>query len=375
MPSMNLSTLNGPELRQLLDTARARGQAELSYQILQEMEARREARGRGLFRMRRGAAEPRVLDLGDPQEAEDDIPPMPSWVAPVREPPPAAVLEPKPKPKPKPVREPSPPPSRRRKAAPPAAAAVPAPEVAPAAPPPSPTPEPPRPRSVWDAEPEPLPMPTRPARERKRPGLSRPPAVFAAGMAAGVVLGVGVAGMWREAPPPAPVPVAMQTAALTPRPAPVAPAPIAAPEPAPAPEVTDASAVEASPTESTPAPSPDAADYAQEAGPALELPREPEPAEEEAAAAEAPRDACAARPTPADRTICGDPELQRLQRQLRRAYAQALDAHEERDLLRQRQLAWRDARSAVSNPDRLATLYEDRIRRLNAATEAARRAR
>ncbi|MBU2364652.1 MAG: DUF1311 domain-containing protein, partial [Alphaproteobacteria bacterium] len=82
--------------------------------------------------------------------------------------------------------------------------------------------------------------------------------------------------------------------------------------------------------------------------------------------------ACAGEPTPADRTICDDPELQRLQRELRDAYAEALDAHEDRDLLRQRQLAWRDARNTVTDPARLARLYEDRIRKLNSATAAAR---
>jgi uncharacterized protein len=85
--------------------------------------------------------------------------------------------------------------------------------------------------------------------------------------------------------------------------------------------------------------------------------------------------ACAAAPTPADREICADPELRRLQRELRQAYAKALEAHQDRALLRQRQLAWRDERSTVSDPDRLARLYEQRIRKLNAATEEARQQR
>ena len=41
MPDIDLSTLNGPELRGLLDAARRRGAAQQSYQILQEMDARR----------------------------------------------------------------------------------------------------------------------------------------------------------------------------------------------------------------------------------------------------------------------------------------------------------------------------------------------
>ncbi|WP_296596124.1 lysozyme inhibitor LprI family protein, partial [Phenylobacterium sp.] len=86
-------------------------------------------------------------------------------------------------------------------------------------------------------------------------------------------------------------------------------------------------------------------------------------------------DACAGAATPADRVICGDPGLQRLQRDLRRAYAEALAAHEERDVLRARQLAWRDGRSSVTDPARLAALYQQRIRRLDAATADARRSR
>jgi uncharacterized protein YecT (DUF1311 family) len=81
---------------------------------------------------------------------------------------------------------------------------------------------------------------------------------------------------------------------------------------------------------------------------------------------------CAAQPTPADRTICETPRLQRLQRDLRQAYADALDAHQDRDLLREHQLAWRDSRSTITDPDRLARLYEERIRKLNAAAAEAR---
>jgi uncharacterized protein YecT (DUF1311 family) len=372
MPSMNLSTLSGPELRRLLDTARARGQAQLTYQILQEMEARRAAGGRprGLFRMRRRNAKPMALVLDDPPEdPEDDIPPMPLWGAPTREPDAPRELPPEPlvlapKPRPKPARTPSAPPSRRRKAAP---AAAPAPEVAPPTEPVPPTAltEPPRPRSVWDApsdEPPPPPVVQPPPPRRFSRGSA---AFFAVGMAAGVVVGVGASELWRNAPPPAaPAPAAVETAALAPPSAPVVPPPVA-PQPTPGPAATDA----AMPAVAPPDPPPETA------GPALELPLEPELSPDASDLAEAPRDDCAARSTPADRTICGDPELQQLQQELRRAYAQALDAHQDRDVLRQRQLAWRDARSAVSNRDRLARLYEDRIRRLNAATEAARRAR
>jgi hypothetical protein len=85
--------------------------------------------------------------------------------------------------------------------------------------------------------------------------------------------------------------------------------------------------------------------------------------------------ACATEPTPADRTICGVPDLRRLRGELRQAYAEALQAHQDRALLRERQLAWASARNTVSDPDRLAALYEERIRKLNAATAAARQGR
>ena len=54
MLQVNLSNLSGPELRRLLDATRSRGEAALSYQILQEMAARREDGGlRGPFHARR----------------------------------------------------------------------------------------------------------------------------------------------------------------------------------------------------------------------------------------------------------------------------------------------------------------------------------
>jgi uncharacterized protein len=85
--------------------------------------------------------------------------------------------------------------------------------------------------------------------------------------------------------------------------------------------------------------------------------------------------ACAADLTPADRVICGDPNLRRLQRDLRVAYAEALAAHQDRALLRQRQLAWRDARNNIADSERLTWAYEQRIRKLKSATADARRQR
>jgi uncharacterized protein len=107
-----------------------------------------------------------------------------------------------------------------------------------------------------------------------------------------------------------------------------------------------------------------------EAAKTAEMPRADAPA-----AVPAVANACATQPTPADRTICGDPELRDLQRELRQAYTKALEAHEDRALLRQRQLAWASARDSVTDSDRLARLYEQRIRKLDAATAEARHLR
>jgi hypothetical protein len=212
-------------------------------------------------------------------------------------------------------------------------------------------------------------------------------------------------GMSRPATPDA---APVQTAALAPTPAPALP-PQAVAEAAPDSAATAAlgpgdaqPAPEANATPASPPPK------AQEAAPVLDgtVMELPAPGTEEAeaeaakaakaekaaeraraarersalaqAAPEAPAVAakgCATQPTPADRAICGDARLRRLQADLRRAYDEALAAHEDRALLREHQLAWRDTRSAVGDPDRLARLYEERIRKLNAATAEARRQR
>jgi len=360
MPNVDLSSLSGPELRRLLDSTRERGDAGASYRILQEMAARRDSdKGRrGLFAIRK-PAEPRVLevDLGDPLEPQDELPPMPNWRPP--EPQAAVASEP----------EPAPRPPRRRKAAPPE----------PMAPIAAPDPEPPltlglrpQPRSVWDDDPEPPPPPARAPKVRV-PGLGRATGVgFGVGAALGVALGWWVAGTFREAPRPLAVASApIQTPVSAPQPLPVTPLPVpSTAEPEPAPETPPEVTAEPAPPELAegPAPSPDSADVARDATAEVVEPRRPP-----VVRTTAPSDGCAAAPTPADRTICGDRKLQRLQRELREAYAEALDAHEERDLLRQRQLAWREARNTVSDPARLARLYEQRIRKLNAATAEARR--
>lgn len=312
---LDLANLSGRELRRLLDSARERGQAAQSYQILQEMARRREA-GPAPRRGRRRPEEPRVIaiDLGDPLEPKGDdtldVPAPPSLAdgeeAGHQAPPLELTLDR----------------------------------------------EPPRPR-------------------RPRRG---PPAlvVFAAGasvgVAAGVALGgwVGVGAPAVLPPPPKAVQAQAQTAppaAVTPTAGPVvadlAPPPAPPVDPAAVEEVSAPQALEVAVASSeTPPAASDAAVTAQ----AVET-------------EDAPSDACEGAATPADRAICGDPELQRLQRELRRAYAEALDAHQDRTVLRQRQLAWRDARSGIGDPERLASLYEARIRKLESATADARRQR
>ena len=339
MPQVNLSGLNGSELRQLLDASRRRGDAALSYSILQEMAARRDGGAARHASKGRRQSEPRVVavDLSGPTE-KDQLPPMPNW-------------------------RPAPQDAKDELLArdEPIAAAEPQ------------TPEPveiSRPLSLRRDEPTPpyvasedLDLRLRPASPRKERAAPRGVSLrvfagFTAGIALGTAFGWWAGGMARDV---LPLPAPIQTAALAPEPAPPPPPPAAAPL-----------------AEALPVP---AADTLADAVTPPQV-NEPVPAEAASEATEPPAPStpvvasgCATEPTPADRVICGHPNLQRLQSQLRHAYAEALDAHEDRDLLRQRQLAWRDARNAVSDPDRLTALYEARIRKLNAATGQAQGAR
>lgn len=359
MPQINLSSLSGAELRQRLDASRARGDATLAYEILREMEARRAAEagrrrskaGRGAGRRRAG--EPRIVDvdLGDPLDKGDDLPPMPHWRAPDLAAAKAAARAAEPVEEPVGAAEPAEvtPPRFRTLEAP---LALVEPEPAPRAA------EPEIEDLRMAAEPHAAARPPRRPRAGSGHGL-RIAAGFAVGITSGVALGWFAADLARESPPPAQMAVAALAAAP----------PAARVEPAPEP------AASALPTEMAEAPA--AADAAAPAATVeLELPAaEPSPPVETAAVADPgplAANGCAAEPTPADREICADPELQRLQQSLRRAYAEALDAHEDRALLRQRQLAWREARSDVTDPVRLARLYEQRIRRLDAAAAQAR---
>jgi uncharacterized protein YecT (DUF1311 family) len=315
MLQVDLSSLSGAELRSLLDTTRSRGQADLSYRILQEMEARRarEPGPKALFKRRRGEPKMIELNLGDPLEPEpdedDDVPSLSD----ARE----APLELRP------VDhvDNGPPPERQKKVG-------------------------------------------------FRTGI-------AVGVVGGLALGLGLAEVTFQSDAPAANP---PIEALLSPPAHAAPPPKILPvvaEAPPAPRVpTEAPAAEAAaPTEvadNAPLPS-DAVTTAKEilAPPADDETTQADPPAKTLVSAKA----CAGQPTPADRTICEDPDLQKLQRDLRHAYARALDAHEDRALLREHQLAWADARDGVSDPVKLARLYEQRIRKLDAATEDARRQR
>lgn len=354
MLHVDLSSLRGPELRRLLDTTRERGQAQLSYEILQEMAARRERGGKP-------SPQPRVVEmnLGDPLELEEE----PLDDAPLDEP---LSLTP---------------------------------EAAP-------------PRGPEDAIPLHMPREAPPPRPPARRTLW-PLATFAFGITLGAGLGWWAGGIASQphapriapdqTPPPAAATVAEAAPAIPaePPPPPVAPIPAAAApnagEPNVAPEALANPPAAAPPpaaaADSDAAPPAAAAELAQIAPVAPAVPKRPaKPATPPAPAPEArtePRTVasegepvriapagpggCAAQPTPADRTICADPRLQRLQRDLRKAYAEALAAHEDRATLRERQMAWKDQRDGVADPSQLARLYEARIRKLEAATADAKR--
>jgi uncharacterized protein YecT (DUF1311 family) len=358
--------MSGPELRQLLDSVRSRGQAAQSYEILQEMARRRDDESAGDGRKRRFGGKRRAeaphiieLDLGDPLEPQpepwevEDLPEAPReplTLAPFEEddgflqpPPPAAERPVDDEPPLTLGREPEPVRAASRR-----------------------TPKPPKPaRPPKAARPAPPPKAPKASRPARRPGSALG---FALGGLAGIVLGVGVGGSLREAfalpqasdePPPMAVAPPPPLPPIAPEPAVVAEAEL--PRETQLAEAIDApEALTAAEDVAAMTPSPDV-----EAEPP-KVEAKPEPKVELAAAA------CAAEPTPADRAICGDAELQKLQRDLRQAYAGALAAHADRDLLRQRQLAWRDARNGVSDTSKLAALYEARIRKLNAATADAR---
>lgn len=378
MLQINLSTLNGAELRRLLDASRQRGDAALSYQVLQEMAERRDARPGG----RRKDAEPRLAMVAtDEPQVDDAAPPMPAWRPPEAE----AAHEP-------PVILAQTPMSSRPYGGQAAATPqepLPSLSLGPDA---SETPHAAAPDDLdlrMDAQGRPSPP--------KAPPPSRPPrrsggaiglglvTGFAVGAAIGLGLGWWSGGILRE-PRDTATPVQVATAAP---PAPAAAAEPAATPPTPPDFATPQSATDqtaAAPVAAQPVTAPEdtkTAEAPTSANPKLaEQPParpgddadRPAPTSVSAPIATKVGD-CAAQPTPADRTICGDPALKTLQRDLQRAYAAALAAHADKATLRERQLAWRDARSNVSEPEKLTELYQERIRKLNAASAEARAAK
>jgi hypothetical protein len=378
MPQVDLTTLKESELRRLLGAAREAGHAAEAYEILKELAARREAGGRPLFGARR-AAEPRVIavDADDSGEApaaepaeEDDIPPLPPGWVPQAPPQAARPAKGKRRAATKPL-PPKPQPAARKATTPDDLPPLPAFR-------PLFEPDPPEPDPLEDLRLEATPPP-QPASKSARAtsGLVRwSGPIFAVGVALGVAFGWWAGGVTHElmqANPPPALPEAASTPVET-----------AQDEVRPPSRPATHRAAASTSVEPAASPAPSAADFVRDAAatsaetaPAetAEAPRPAAPSSREPVRiARAPPLGCASEPTPADRTICRTPHLQALQRELRRAYAEALIVHQDRALLRQRELAWADARNDVAEPERLARLYDERIRRLRAATAEARRA-
>jgi uncharacterized protein YecT (DUF1311 family) len=371
MPDVDLAALSGPELRGLLGSARERGDAALSYEILKEMAARREPRP-GVSR-RRPRGEPRIVsvDLGDPTDRKDELPPMRAWRPPPKDveaadvrvpPPPDAPGHPLGRAQAQPGPERAWPPitllrAEDFEAMTMAAAERPAGAI----------PEPDRALGEPGPTVESLPAPRR-HRAKRIASLAVSAAVGAAG---GMGLGWFLGGMSRTPPSVTAPPEIAHAMTVTPGDlhAPASGAGGLAASPTPAPSQPLAAQAAARETElESPQPSSQEGDLSPP-----EPPRPPPATPAETPAART--NACTSEPTAADRTICGDPELRRLQRQLRQAYADALEAHRDKALLRQRQLAWREARNAITDPERLAFAYEQRIQQLKAATADARKHR
>ncbi len=154
----------------------------------------------------------------------------------------------------------------------------------------------------------------------------------------------GVAPPWRPKPPP-PAPRAME--AYVAAPPPVLHPPAAAEETAQLPPRLSPEDVAEATTEPA-------------AAPALVPERQ------------APADPCGALPTAAERMLCADPSLKAQHRQLQEAYIRALNSRADPKALDAGQAAFRLAVSRAETPERLAELYDRRIRELNAATAEAR---
>ena len=84
---------------------------------------------------------------------------------------------------------------------------------------------------------------------------------------------------------------------------------------------------------------------------------------------------CTAARAPADRIICDDAQLSRLDAELGVAYAAAADAVPRSDLLRAEQRTWITKRDKLADAEAMRRAYQDRIGELQQAADAARKVR
>lgn len=94
------------------------------------------------------------------------------------------------------------------------------------------------------------------------------------------------------------------------------------------------------------------------------------PAPVAAAATPEHRNACLDLPTPGERLVCGYPSLAILDRRMTAAYERALDAAPNPQGLANAQAAWRRLRDGAWDREQLATMYDARIRDLEALSPA-----
>jgi uncharacterized protein YecT (DUF1311 family) len=73
---------------------------------------------------------------------------------------------------------------------------------------------------------------------------------------------------------------------------------------------------------------------------------------------------CRFAPTPAERLLCANPQLQTVDRRMKQAYRKALAAGADREILEGEQAAWRTARNGASDRREMADLYARRLREL-----------
>ena len=227
------------------------------------------------------------------------------------------------------------------------------------------------------------------------PPPSKAPVIL--GVTAAVLVSAGL-GWWLSRPEAPPTP-RVETAALAepepePPPAAVALAPsppvvvapahrtVAAPPApkrvaAPKPVVEVAKAPAPKPVIAAPAPKPVQIAKAEVVPPAPKSKPAPALSAEklgsDATSAPAVSASCRAKPTPADRTICSHPELAAKHDAMVRAYDNAIAAGANALVVDRAQAEWRTTRNRISDPKRLARLYDEHTRELNAVARAAAR--